>query len=583
MHHQKTSQPTNGKYASTSILQEEVPSELNSEQIVEQNTTESTQPQPPATKNWSVIYNILAAIVLLGAVGVGWRWWQTQQPASPPTPTAAARPMGVPVKLAPVETATLQETSDFVGTLESQRSVEVRSETEGQVMQIYVKPGNLVRQGEIIARLKSDRVQATLNQAKAGLEQAQARLRELKVGSRPEEIAQAQARVSQAQARLAEAQSGSRPEEIAQGRARLAQAEARLALARAGTRPEEIAQAKAQVDAARASAQLTAERANRYSQLRQQGAISQDRADQALAEDRSAQANLREAERRLLQLQNGTRSEEIAQAEATVQEARQALAQLQKGPRSEEIDRLKAALEQERQALQLLQNGRRPEEIAQAEAQVAQAQAQVRSAEVQLDDTRVTAPFAGVVGDIPVKVGDYLSKADILTTITQNQSLELNLAIPIERQPQLRLGLPVELQGVEGSSRGRISFISPKVNTESQSLLAKATFDNSRGQLRDGQFVRAKIIWNTRPNTVVVPTTAIIFQGQERSIYIAGQGQQGSQIAKLQPIKLGLVQGDKAEVVEGLQPGTQIIVSGNQKLADGAPIMPLPPEEQGSK
>ena len=561
MHHNQSSEPTNfGKSAKTSLLEEEVPSELNLRDGVEDDWIQPSS-TPSRSKNLGRIYTVVALILLVVGGAFGWRWWQSKN-AQPAPPPAAAKPMGIPVKLAPVQITTVEESSEFVGTLESRRSVEVRSKTEGRVVQLYVKAGDLLRQGQIIARMESDQTQASLNQAKANLEQTQARLRELKAGSRPEEIAQGRARLAQAEASLAQALSGSRPEEIAQGRARLAQAEARLALSRAGTRPEEIAQAKARVDAARAEVELTNQRVNRYQQLRREGAISQDRLDEVVTGDSSAKANLREAERRLVQLQNGTRSQEITQAEASVAEARQALTQLQNGTRREEIDRLKATVEQERQALRQLENGRRPEEIAQAEAQVAQAQAQVRGAQVQVEDTSVNAPFAGAVGDVPIKLGDYVKKGDSLTTITENQSLDLNLSVPVERASQLRPGLPMQLLDAQGktASTGQIGFLSSKIDPNSQSILAKATFDNSQGQLRDGQFVRAKIVWSTRPNAVVVPTTAVIFQGQDRFVYVAEPGQ-GSQVAKLQPIELGLIQGDKAEVIKGLSPGCLLYTS----------------------
>lgn len=607
MNQQQISEPTNSKSAASSIVVEEtIPFAPEDEQIADEHQTElSPSELPKQNKRDSYlqksIYTLLTIVLLVAGGGFAWQWSQSQNKATP-AKTAPARPMGVAVKIAPLETTTLEDTSEFVGTLESQRSVEVRSETAGRVKQIYVKSGDFVRQGETIFRIDSDEARSALMQAKANLIRAQARLQEVKAGSRPEEIAQARARLAQSQARLAEGQAGSRPEEIAQSRSRLAQAEARLALARAGARPEEIAQATAQVESAKAKLNLTSTRLKRNQELAQQGAISRDKLDEVLSEDRSARANLQEAQRRLEQLQNGTRSEEIAQAQANVQEARQALEQLQSGRRPEEIAQLKAAVEQEQQALKQLENGNRPEEIAQAEAQVAEAQAQVRTAEIQIENTGVRANFAGAIGDIPVKLGDYVKVGDPMTTLTQNQSLDLRLSIPIERQPQLRLGLPVQLEGNQNSLTGQIGFISPKVNPNSQSVLAKATFDNSRGVLKDGQFVRAKVTWNSRPNAVVVPTNAVIFQGQDRFVYVAqmaqAAGEQGKQVnnspvsnaqppagmmtAKLQPIELGLVQGDKAEVVKGLQPGMQIVVSGTQKLADGAPIMPLPDREPGS-
>jgi RND family efflux transporter MFP subunit len=117
---------------------------------------------------------------------------------------------------------------------------------------------------------------------------------------------------------------------------------------------------------------------------------------------------------------------------------------------------------------------------------------------------------------------------------------------------------------------GEVSFISPTVDQNSQSILAKATFNNQQGLFRDNQFVRSTVIWNERSGTVMVPVNAITFQGDKRFVYLA-EGDD-TLTAKKQQVELGLVQGDNAEVVSGLRPGQRFIVSGTQRLSDGAAI-----------
>ena len=231
-----------------------------------------------------------------------------------------------------------------------------------------------------------------------------------------------------------------------------------------------------------------------------------------------------------------------------------------------------------------LENGTRPEQIAAAQAEVAQVQAEVRGYQVAIEDTRVVAPFAGTIGDVPVKIGDYLNRGDVLTTLTENDALELRLFIPIDRLSELRLGLPVIISTTKNESlaEGRISFISPQVNSDSQTVLAKATFDNSNSQLLDGQFVQATVIWNQRLGSLVVPATAVIFQGEERFMYVVEESppqteeEEPQMKAKKQPVQLGLVQGDNIEILEGLEAGDRIIISGLQKLSDGATIRVIP-------
>ncbi len=467
----------------------------------------------------------LVTLMALGLGFIGGQWWQsTQTPAENKTAEPSNLRRGNAVKIAVVETENLSKTSEFVGTLEAKQAVDIKPEIEGRITQILVESGQMIQQGDAIARLKSDNIEASLTQAKANLVRAKARLGEL--------------------------QAGSRPEEIAQGRAKLAEAKARLADAESGSLLAEINEATSQIDSIRAEAELAENRVNRFQELSRSGAISQDQFDALISQKNSSDANLQAAKRRLEQLQKNRQSE---------------------------INLRRAVVEQEQQALRQLENGTRIQEIQQAEAQVAEAAAQVRSIEVQLQETAVLAPLTGIVGDVDIKVGDYVDQGDILTRLTANDQLELRLPIPLERKADLKIGLPVQMVDAQGKvlATGRISFISPSVNQDSQTILAKATFENSQGLFKDGQFVRAEVVWNQKQNAVVIPMTAVRFQGDQRFVFIA-EGQD-KLTAKRQPVKLGLIQGDRAEILEGLQPGQKLIISGTQKLSDGAAINILSP------
>ncbi len=223
--------------------------------------------------------------------------------------------------------------------------------------------------------------------------------------------------------------------------------------------------------------------------------------------------------------------------------------------------------------------------LVEAEAGLQQAQANANLASAQLEDTTIVAPFAGIVGDIPVRIGSFVGTSDELTTVTASQSLDLRLSIPIERRRDLRQGLRVELSDARGNplGTGQISFISPQVTANAQSILAKATFPNPDGQLLDQQFVRARVIWSENSG-VVVPTSAVSRLGGQTFVFVAEQPETAGQtqlIARQRSIKLGELQGNNYQVIEGLEPGEAIVVSGILKVRDGVPITtePQPPQQ----
>ena len=199
----------------------------------------------------------------------------------------------------------------------------------------------------------------------------------------------------------------------------------------------------------------------------------------------------------------------------------------------------------------------------------------------QIQYYKVTAPFAGTVGDIPVKLGELVNTSTQLATITNNQPLELNILVPIERQSQLRKGIPVEVMDTQGKSLGmsRVFFISPSANNNTQSVLIKALYNNAKNQLRADQFARAKIIWSQRSG-VLVPSKAVTWMSRETYVYVA-QTQQSPQgesqlVARQKRVKTGNVKGNNYQVLEGLEPGERIILSGILNLRDGTPIIPEP-------
>lgn len=499
---------------------------------------------------------IVAIALITGAAGFGWYSWQSSH-NRPQQAAAAGQPKGIPVKLAAVKTSSIQDTSEFVSSLEAKRSVEIKPEIDGLVTEIFVKSGDLVEKGQAIARIKSDSAQANLRQSQANLIRARSRYAELQAGTRPEEIAQAQAQVAQAEANLADAQTGSLL--------------------------EDIAQARAQIEASKAEAELASQQLARYQALAQEGAESANTLQEYIQKDRSAKANLREAQRRFQQRQKN-RQAEIDRRTAALQQQREALRQLQNGSRPEEIAKAEAEVAQAKSRLAELANGTRKEQLDQAQAQVAEAAAQVRGFEVQLQETAVIAPFTGVIGDVPVKVGDYLQKGNLLTVLTENQLLDLRLSIPLERQPQLRLGLPVQMLDAQGNAiaTGQISFISPNVSANSQTILAKATFPNPSGELLNLQFVKAKVIWKQSPG-ILVPVTAVSRLGGQTFVFTAQKTEQPQPempplVARQKPVKLGTIEGNNYQVIEGLQAGEKIVVAGILNLTDGAPIIA---QEQG--
>jgi RND family efflux transporter MFP subunit len=210
-----------------------------------------------------------------------------------------------------------------------------------------------------------------------------------------------------------------------------------------------------------------------------------------------------------------------------------------------------------------------------AQAQLESLNAQVREQEVQLHYYKVVSPRTGVVGDIPVRVGDRVTSSTQLTTVDKPGSLEVYVYVPIDHSSQLRLDLPVQVLSGEDKvlANSRISFISPQVDNTTQTVLVKARIANSNDALRQSQFIRARIVWGTH-HSPEVPILAVSRLAGQYFAFVAEPEKGGAYVARQKPIEVGQTVGNDYEVRNGIKPGDKIIVSGTQFLLDGMPVIP---------
>ncbi|MHC5760550.1 efflux RND transporter periplasmic adaptor subunit [Nostoc sp.] len=415
--------------------------------------------EPPSGKRrW--LWLFLPALLLLGGgAAVVWRLLTPQNSAPS---TANAQPQGVRVKISTVQSGIIEESSDFIASLKSQRSVTLQPRIQGQVTQILVKSGDSVAEGAAI--LQVDR---TPQSAIA-----------LKNTVPPAFLMQ-----------------------LANARATLKSLEAE--------RPSYVA-----------NVQLYQQNYEKFVTLAQEGAVSRQTSNQFANRLANAKTSLDAIDSRI-QAQRAT----ILQAEKSLQ------------------------------------------------------QSNLNTQTQQPQSDKITAPFNGTVGNIPVKVGDLVNTSTPLVNITQNRPLEVNISVPLQQGPQLRKGMPVEVMNTQGQKlgRSRIFFIAPNASNETQTILIKALFDNRNGQLRADQLVRTRVFWNQRPG-VLIPTTAMTRVGGDTFVYVVEtetfpQGV-SQQVARQRRVKLGEIKGNNYQVIEGLQPEDKVIISGLLNLRDGVAIVP---------
>lgn len=377
------------------------------------------------------------------------------QPMAPP----AAMPM--PVKLQGVEQKVLADQSTFVATLKSRKSVNLKPQIEGRLLEILVTSGDIVKAGQQLMTLDKSKQEASVTNAEAAIESALA------------EEKNANATLKSLQA----------------------------------NRLSRIA-----------SLEFAQTQFRRYQRLNGEGAVSAESVD-----EKRNDLSIRKAELEATDAQIDAQQAQISRAQKQIKQAR--------ANRQEQIEQLKYFT--------------------------------------------VKAPFAGMIGDVPVRIGDYVTTETTLTTVDQTKPLEVYINIPTSLSAKLRTGLVADIVNDTGRivEEGRVFFISSQVDANQQTVLVKAEVQNVAGELRSGQTANCKIVWGT-VSTVTVPVTAVSrFSGQD-FVFVAVPGAEGKMTASQRAVTLGPIEGNEYRVESGIKAGDRVVVSGVQNLADGVPINP---------
>jgi RND family efflux transporter MFP subunit len=204
-----------------------------------------------------------------------------------------------------------------------------------------------------------------------------------------------------------------------------------------------------------------------------------------------------------------------------------------------------------------------------AVAQLKSLEEQVNTQKVELHYYGVSSPLDGIVGDIPVHVGDRVGVTTLLTTVDEPGALEAYIYVPVGRSRSLKAGLPVKLLNETGEllANATITFVSPQVDSETQTVLAKAAVPNSQAKLRISQQVRVQVAWGRRTGATIPFLNVTRINGQYFAFVTENSGK--GTVARQKLIRIGDNVGNDVEVLEGIKPGDHLIVSGTQFLQDG--------------
>ena len=211
------------------------------------------------------------------------------------------------------------------------------------------------------------------------------------------------------------------------------------------------------------------------------------------------------------------------------------------------------------------------QEYDQAQSDLEAKQAEGELIKAQLKETVITGAFSGVMGERKVSLGQFVNQGTTLTYLINQDPLKAEFRVPERFLGQLKERQTIEVTVAaypDEEFKGEVYFIDPQVEEQTRTALVKAKLPNPQGKLRRGMFANLDLIVSVRSQALVVPETALIPKGEDVFVFAVDQEHK----AQMKKVKVGVRLAGKAEIVEGLGEGEQVVVEGYQKIGPGSTV-----------
>lgn len=206
-----------------------------------------------------------------------------------------------------------------------------------------------------------------------------------------------------------------------------------------------------------------------------------------------------------------------------------------------------------------------------------EAEANVESTKVQITHAHITAPFSGIIGINQTNVGQYITEGTTIAPLQAINPLFAEFNLPEKYLKQIYTGQEVEVIAdayPDHVYTGKITALDSQVTAETRSLTIQATIQNDDMKLLPGMFTNIKIMLPTKKDVVVLPQTAINYNLYGDSVYLVVPAESDSKnlVTKLQYVTVGERRGGDVEITKGVNPGDEVVSSGQLKVNDGEAV-----------
>jgi RND family efflux transporter MFP subunit len=230
-----------------------------------------------------------------------------------------------------------------------------------------------------------------------------------------------------------------------------------------------------------------------------------------------------------------------------------------------EFDQRRTQMEAMRQQVEVAKNT-----AAQQYQALLGARARITLAQKTLADTVVRAPFAGVVAQRMVSVGDYVTKGMKVAIVVRVDPLRVELTVPEQFVSAMGVGQPVSFEVDAYQDRtfeGKVRFVSPSLETSQRALTVEAVVPNPGGALKPGLFASARIEQPAKTPGVLVPSSAVQTTAGTSRVFVVNNNQVEERL-----VTIGQTVDQHVEITRGLKAGEKVATTNVAQLVDGQKV-----------
>lgn len=434
----------------------------------------------------------------------------------------------IPVKVMQVRETDISDEMEITGQVATSSDVTIGARTAGRLVAVYVRDGEAVAAGQVIAEQETTVLRAAVQQAQSQLNAAQAQLQQ----------AISNARIGPQRSATA----------VASAQAALRAARAQLEKAKAGARDEEVKQAEAQVKSAKFNMETAKKELERQKTLFESGAVPRQRVEAAENAYQGALSQYETALENLRMRQSWTRPEDIRTAEEQVRQA-------EEGVRSAQANqRLDVTLEQQ---------------VDSARANVRAAEANLDIARKNLSDAQIRSPFSGRISGNPVQPGAFLAPGSPVARLIGKEGIFFEGEVPESKISLLSPGKPVRvtIDAIAGRTwAGTVASISPSGDEVGRIFRVRVQLAGPVDEIKPGMFARGVVTLSMTTGATVVPISAVV-RDENRAYVFTVVGDQAKRIE----VRTGLTSNGSIQVMN-VPAGARVVVEGQNQLTDGAKV-----------